>query len=72
MQINRKKSLHAPNRTELKCARCRRMISARASEDSNKIVFKVRLFTQQLNGGPVFVKCRHCGHMVRVPSLRST
>ena len=55
-----------------KCANCGKAISARASEDPNKIVFKVRLLIQQLNGGPVLVKCRHCGHMVRVPSLRST
>ena len=55
-----------------KCSNCGKEISVRASEDPNKIVFKVRLLTQQLNGGPIFAKCRHCGHMVRVPSLRST
>lgn len=58
------------NTGNIKCPHCEKNISSRAHEDSNERLLKVRVLKFNINGGPVSVKCRHCGHLVKLSSFR--
>lgn len=53
-----------------KCPQCKKTMLAKVGEDSNERVMKIRLLRFRVDGGPVWVKCRHCGHLIKVPQLK--
>ncbi len=54
-----------------KCTKCGKTILSVARERSNEFVLKIRFLKFTLDGGPVSVKCRHCGQMVRIQFLKA-
>jgi len=54
-----------------RCPYCGKRLVIRARENPNEIVVKVRIIRFSISGGPVELKCRHCGRFAETRFLRS-
>jgi hypothetical protein len=54
-----------------KCPQCGKAFLATAREDPKERVLKARLIKFRIDGPTVSAKCRQCGLLVGIPSLKA-
>ena len=55
----------------LRCPQCKKIYLDRGHNNPHELVLKTRLLKFKESGGPVFVKCRQCGYLIKVPFLKT-
>ena len=54
-----------------RCPFCGKKLMTPAQEDAGSMIIKTRVIRFSISGGPLQLKCRHCGRFVETRFLRS-